>query len=554
VIRWTAFAAVTAVFLTAMGCPSSDVERGASKSPRSAVLVSIDGIRPDRLAAYGGKDPLPAFQRLAGAAVVFEDAVTVVPMARPAAATLLTGKAPDRLSVRDDISDRLDAKVRTLAEAAKEAKASTGAFVSTPFCSYASGFDRGFDLFDGPEETAIGPAAFEPPQRAAAEVADHAVQWVRSLPPQGTFFAWVHLGTLHGHAVGMEEASAEGEYAQALGEVDAALGKILEAVATRSDVDVVVVGTHGAYLGEQGRRGAAFWLAPETLRVPLLWRGQGLEARREARPAWLPDVATTLATRAGWTLPDTEGTDLFAAAPPSRERRAWTWAPDDQVAWPTLAAQWREGRWEDDASRPATPRSRVLSEATSASVSAAGIVFGAPAGERVPKDDTERTDVLVRLQRLRGHEAMNRPLRATKEARKLQEEHPDNFAALVQWGWHQILVGNQERALAVGKRLVAEFSDRGEALHVAAHAWIGERSKAEALLQAAWEAGPQEPEIRYDQACLRALQGDADGAIRLLGEAIDRGYRDWRHLENDVDLVSLRKAPAYAELLRAHGR
>ena len=540
--------------LVALGCPSSTVEEGGGKAPRSAVLLSIEGIRPDRLPPYGGKDALPAFQRLGSAAVIFDDAATVAPMARPASASLLTGQAPDRLNVRDDISDRLDAKVRTLSVAAREAKAATGAFVSTPFCSYASGLDRGFDLFDGPEETAIGPAAFEPPQRAASEVADHAVQWIRSLPQGSAFFAWVHLGTLHGHAVGKEEAGAAAEYAEALREVDGALGKMLDALGTRTDVDLVVVGTHGTHLGEDGRRGAAFWLTAETLRIPLLWRGQGLQARHETRKAWLPDVAPTLAARAGWTFPGTEGTDLFGGSPGSRERRAWTWAPDDQVAWPSLAVVEREGRWVEDASRPATPRTRTLSEGTRASLAKVGVVLGSPAGERQPKDEGSRTDVLVRLQRLRGHEAENRPLMATNQGKRLLAAHPENLGALLQWGYHLIINGSQGSAGSVGQKLLADFPDRGEAMHVAAHVWYGEKGKAEALLQAAWEVGPREPEILYDQACLRALQGDTDGSIKLLTQAIDLGYRDWRHLEGDLDLVSVRKSPAYTDLLRAHGR
>ena len=73
-------------------------------------------------------------------------------------------------------------------------------------------------------------------------MADHAVQWIRSLPQGSAFFAWVHLGTLHGHAVGKEEAGAAAEYAEALREVDGALGKMLDALGTRTDVDLASQG------------------------------------------------------------------------------------------------------------------------------------------------------------------------------------------------------------------------------------------------------------------------------------------------------------------------
>ena len=171
---------VVLVVVIGSACPRAAIGEGAG--PRSAVIVTIEALRPDRL------QELPAFRRLGADAVVFEDAVSVSPMARVASATILTGLAPDRHGVRDDLSDRLSDSTPTLATAAREAKARTAAFVSTPLCSFASGFDRGFDLFDGPEETAVGPGAFEPPQRAAAEVVDHAEKWIAAVPAGTPFF------------------------------------------------------------------------------------------------------------------------------------------------------------------------------------------------------------------------------------------------------------------------------------------------------------------------------------------------------------------------------
>jgi tetratricopeptide (TPR) repeat protein len=514
------------------------------------VLVTIEALRPDRLQA------LAAFGRLGAEALVFDDAVSVSPMARVASATVLTGVAPDRHGVRDDVSDRLSESTPTLATAAREAKARTAAFVSTPFCSFASGFDRGFDLFDGPEETAVGPAAFEPPQRAAAEVVDHAEKWIATVPAETPFFAWIHLGTLSGHVVGQDEAKAKTDYGEGLGEVDAALARVLDVLGKRGGaVDLVVVGTHGAHLGEEGRRGAAFWLSGETLRIPLFWRGAGLDPRREPRPAWLPDVPVTLAARMGWSLPAGEGTNLLQAPAAARERRAWTWAPDDQLAWPTLAAVARGGSWVEDATRPAAPRTRTLSPETRAALTAAGLAPRPPGGERKPKDEAARTDTLVRLQRVRSHIAANRELMAMKQARRLQEEHPENLGVLLPWTYIAAVGRDPKRSKESEENLLRDFSDRGEALHAVAHLrWQGDRARAETLLQAAWELGPQEPEILYDLACLRSLAGDTAGALEHLGKAIDRGYRDWRHLEGDLELVAMRKAPGYAELMRAHGR
>jgi Flp pilus assembly protein TadD len=196
----------------------------------------------------------------------------------------------------------------------------------------------------------------------------------------------------------------------------------------------------------------------------------------------------------------------------------------------------------------------VLGDAKRAALVSAGVVLGKGGGERSPKDDASRTDLLVRLQRLRGHVSAGRALPATKQGRLLQEAYPENLGALLQRAFQLAVNRAPDEAAVVGKKLLADFPDRGEALHMAGHVWYEDRKKAEALLEAAWEVGPKEPEILYDQACLRALQGDTDGALQRLSQAIELGYRDWDHLEKDLDLVSIRKAPAYAELLRAHGR
>ncbi len=79
-------------------------------------------------------------------------------------------------------------------------------------------------------------------------------------------------------------------------------------------------------------------------------------------------------------------------------------------------------------------------------------------------------------------------------------------------------------------------------------------AKAELLLGAAMEIGPVEPELFYDLACVRALQGDKPGALARLREAVDAGYRDWDNIEKDPDLASIRSDPGYADVLRSHGR
>jgi Flp pilus assembly protein TadD len=56
---------------------------------------------------------------------------------------------------------------------------------------------------------------------------------------------------------------------------------------------------------------------------------------------------------------------------------------------------------------------------------------------------------------------------------------------------------------------------------------------------------PEEPLFRYNLACSLALTGDVSGACDELVAAIDRGYRDFAHMERDPDLRRLRQDAAW---------
>ena len=59
---------------------------------------------------------------------------------------------------------------------------------------------------------------------------------------------------------------------------------------------------------------------------------------------------------------------------------------------------------------------------------------------------------------------------------------------------------------------------------------------------------PSDAVVRYNLACSLALLGRADEAFEALGQAVDQGYRDLKHLDADADLASLREDPRFAAL------
>ena len=51
----------------------------------------------------------------------------------------------------------------------------------------------------------------------------------------------------------------------------------------------------------------------------------------------------------------------------------------------------------------------------------------------------------------------------------------------------------------------------------------------------------------YDLACIEALDGHPDKALDCLKKAVDYGYANFRHIEHDPDLDSIRSSPQYKD-------
>lgn len=62
------------------------------------------------------------------------------------------------------------------------------------------------------------------------------------------------------------------------------------------------------------------------------------------------------------------------------------------------------------------------------------------------------------------------------------------------------------------------------------------------------ERDPEQPLFRYNLACSLALTGHLRAAADELLAAIERGYRDFAHLQRDPDLRRLRADPEYARV------
>jgi tetratricopeptide (TPR) repeat protein len=64
---------------------------------------------------------------------------------------------------------------------------------------------------------------------------------------------------------------------------------------------------------------------------------------------------------------------------------------------------------------------------------------------------------------------------------------------------------------------------------------------------------PTDPTAHYNLACRYALLQQADLAISTLRKAVELGYRDFRFMEQDRDLDSIRTDPRFRQIVRDFG-
>lgn len=349
------------------------------------VLITLDTLRDDHVDTPGGPDT-PNLAAFARTATRYRQAVSPAPLTLPAHAAMLTGRAPEDLSVT---SNRHRLTVPTLAAELQAAGWRTGAFVGARVLARESGIGAGFDRYDdrwGDDRWSwlwhTAPASRE---RPGDQVVAGARAWLAQTEGDRRRFLWVHLYDPHSPygapgappqraaltpAVKAELADAESvadsieilsraergpqraAYAEGVVWTDTVLGPLLDALP--GDAVVVVAADHGEGLGEHGAwfsRGAR--LHEPAMRVPLLlrWPGRAAAGADEHRLVSLMDVHPLLRHAAG--LDEAPGPLLADPGPrtipmfTSGERAGRTLR--GQPTGPTAGLRWREEKLVADA-------------------------------------------------------------------------------------------------------------------------------------------------------------------------------------------------------------
>jgi arylsulfatase A-like enzyme len=183
--------------------------RGA-ESQTPVILISVDTLRADRVAIYGGRYAATSgIDSFAQGGTVFTAAEAQVPLTLPSHTSLLTSTYPFQSGVEEN-AEHVPANLVTLASVLHDHGYQTAAFIGSVFLERQLGLDQGFDYYDSP----FGFEAFSPlsgeiffvrAQRNRFAVRDRrdghlviraAETWLNEKRGQPVF-AFVHLFDLH---------------------------------------------------------------------------------------------------------------------------------------------------------------------------------------------------------------------------------------------------------------------------------------------------------------------------------------------------------------------
>ena len=260
------------------------------------VLITIDTLRADHLGSYGAaRGPTPALDALASEGLRFENAISPVPLTRPAHASLLTGLYPPEHGIRDNLPAKLDSSIPTLATRLEAAGYHTAAFVGSFLLGRGSGLEAGFDVFGDGSIAGAGDRIGSTAERRAEEVAAEALEYLSTA--RAPFLLWVHFYDPHAPYDPPGAFSGKG-YSGEIAYTDSQVGRLVDRLRARGLLDstlVVATADHGEGLGDHGEDEHGVLVYEETLRVPLILRGPGIAAGRvEREPVSLVDIASFL--------------------------------------------------------------------------------------------------------------------------------------------------------------------------------------------------------------------------------------------------------------------
>ncbi len=245
------------------------------------IIISVDTLRADHLRCYGyNKIETPHIDSLARDGVIFENAISPVPLTLPSHVSILSGLYPFEHGVRDNIGFEVSKSLKTLQVIFKEKGFKTAGIVSAFVLRKETGISNGFDFFDDKMEGKIGKFSMGEVQRNGENSLKIAKEWLSSLSNK-EFFLFFHIYEPHTPYEPPEPYKSKYRNNLYDGEVaysDFIIGELIEFLKKQGLYKkslIVFTSDHGEGLKEHGEIEHGIFLYNSTIRVPLIIKFPG---------------------------------------------------------------------------------------------------------------------------------------------------------------------------------------------------------------------------------------------------------------------------------------
>ena len=176
-------------------------------------------------------------------------------------------------------------------------------------------------------------------------------------------------------------------------------------------------------------------------------------------------------------------------------------------------------------------------------------------------------DLNARFGRATAHFQLGESQKAIDDLNAVIEKAPQAIVAYRYRAIAHARLGHKDQAKADLEKFQKGYSTESQKLYLAiiVAAELGEGTdQALESLEAALKKQPQDSGLHYDAACAYALASQAvarkdqaksqvavERALSLLRKAIENGYANYKHMQEDADLDPIRELPAFAEIMKA---
>lgn len=332
--------------LLALGVAPGCEPKVASDPRPNVLLITVDTLRADRLGTYGYPLPTsPSIDAIAERGIRFDRAIAAASTTAPSHASIMTSHYTREHSIGANNGGTKLVSGTTLAEQFRKAGYATGAFVGNIMLQPRTGFDRGFDIFDGELREAEDNRDFIF-ERNAEDTTTRALAWLNGVTDRPVFL-WVHYQDPHGpytppgeFATRLKVPPADGEkplpvlpsetgwggipsyqaiegrsrpseyeslYAGEILYADSLIGELVATVEDHEplrDMILLLTADHGESLGEMNRWFEhGFSTMPQLAHVPFILLAPGLPAGARGETVSHVDILPTLLDLARVPIP-----------------------------------------------------------------------------------------------------------------------------------------------------------------------------------------------------------------------------------------------------------